>query len=103
MLFPEALPELSHYEHFTKAFPETPGKHHSAPLRSHSTWELTPNNVIYLLIVLANMTEFGKSRLFTTEELGSAGVSIALYPLSAFRAMSSAALKVYQTIMQEVR
>jgi methylisocitrate lyase len=48
--------------------------------------------------VLANMTEFGKTPLMTTEELRSAGVALALYPLSAFRAMSAAALHVYETI-----
>ena len=51
--------------------------------------------------VLANMTEFGKTPLFTTEELGNAGVRMALYPLSAFRAMSAAALQVYATLREE--
>ena len=51
--------------------------------------------------VLANITEFGKTPLFTTEELGDAGVRLALYPLSAFRAMSKAALEVYQTLRKE--
>ncbi|MCP1728225.1 methylisocitrate lyase [Natronospira proteinivora] len=51
--------------------------------------------------VLANITEFGKTPLFTTEELGDAGVRMALYPLSAFRAMSRAALDVYQTLRKE--
>jgi methylisocitrate lyase len=51
--------------------------------------------------VLANMTEFGVTPLFTKEELAKAGVSIILYPLSAFRAMNSAAKLVYQTIRQE--
>jgi len=48
--------------------------------------------------VLANITEFGKTPLFTARELKSAGVSLVLYPLSAFRAMNSAALKVYRAI-----
>lgn len=48
--------------------------------------------------VLANITEFGKTPLFTLEELGEAGIGLALYPLSAFRAMSAAALRVYDTI-----
>ena len=48
--------------------------------------------------VLANLTEFGKTPLFTVEQVRSAGVAIALYPLSAFRAMNAAALKVFQTI-----
>lgn len=51
--------------------------------------------------VLANITEFGSTPLFTIEELKSAGVSIALYPLSAFRAMNRAAEHVYQTIRRE--
>jgi len=51
--------------------------------------------------VLANITEFGATPLFTLEELRSANVAIALYPLSAFRAMNAAALKVYETIRKE--
>ena len=51
--------------------------------------------------VLANMTEFGKTPLYTTEQLGEAGVRMALYPLSAFRAMSAAALQVYTTLREE--
>lgn len=48
--------------------------------------------------VLANITEFGATPYFTTEELGSAGIEMALYPLSAFRAMNKAALNVYSTL-----
>lgn len=48
--------------------------------------------------VLANLTEFEKTPLFTVEELEGAGVRLALYPLSVFRAMSQAAVKVYQAI-----
>ena len=51
--------------------------------------------------VLANITEFGKTPLFTLDELRSANVSIALYPLSAFRAMNRAALNVYQKLRKE--
>jgi len=51
--------------------------------------------------VLANITEFGSTPLFTLEELRSANVAIALYPLSAFRAMNAAALKVYEAIRKE--
>lgn len=51
--------------------------------------------------VLANITEFGKTPLFTVEELESVGIKIALYPLSAFRAMNAAAYHVYQTIRKE--
>jgi methylisocitrate lyase len=51
--------------------------------------------------VLANITEFGATPLFTVEELRSADVAVALYPLSGFRAMNKAALGVYQTIRRE--
>ena len=51
--------------------------------------------------VLANITEFGKTPLFTIAELATSGVSMALYPLSAFRAMSAAALEVYGAIRRE--
>ena len=51
--------------------------------------------------VLANITEFGKTPLFTVEELRSAGVAIALYPLSAFRAMNQAALGVYKSVKKD--
>ncbi len=51
--------------------------------------------------VLANMTEFGKSPLLTTAELAENGVAMVLYPLSAFRAMSAAALRVYGTIRKD--
>ena len=74
MIFAEALTTLDEYRQFTAAV--------SVP-------------------VLANITEFGKTPLFTTAELGDAGVRLALYPLSAFRAMSAAALKVYETLRGE--
>ncbi len=48
--------------------------------------------------VLANITEFGKTPLFSVDELQAAGVRLVLYPVSAFRAMSQAALRVYRTI-----
>jgi methylisocitrate lyase len=51
--------------------------------------------------VLANITEFGATPLFTVAELASAGVAIALYPLSAFRAMNQAALNVYQAVRKD--
>jgi methylisocitrate lyase len=73
MLFPEALTELAQYRRFADAA--------AVP-------------------VLANMTEFGVTPLFTVTDLGEAGVSLVLYPLSAFRAMSSAALRVYRSIRQ---
>ncbi len=71
MIFAEALTSLDEYKVFTKTV--------SAP-------------------VLANITEFGKTPLFTIEELRGAGVRLALYPLSAFRAMSQAAAAVYETL-----
>ncbi len=51
--------------------------------------------------VLANLTEFGKTPLFTTEEMAGTGVRLTLYPLSAFRAMSAAAENVYQTLRKD--
>ena len=51
--------------------------------------------------VLANITEFGKTPMFTTDELAGAGVQLVLYPLSAFRAMNAAALEVYRTIRRD--
>jgi methylisocitrate lyase len=74
MIFPEAMTELAQYEQFIKAV-DVP--------------------------VLANITEFGATPLFTTEELGAVGVSLVLYPLSAFRAMNKAALNVYQVLRAE--
>ena len=74
MIFAEALTELSQYQKFADALQ---------------------------IPVLANVTEFGKTPLFTVQELGSAGVSLALYPLSAFRAMNAAALKVYRAIREQ--
>jgi methylisocitrate lyase len=74
ILFPEALPELDYY----RAFAAATG-----------------------LPILANITEFGVTPLFTREELASAGVSLALYPLSAFRAMNAAALNVYRALRRE--
>jgi len=73
-IFPEAVTELKQY----RAFIEAVG-----------------------VPVLANITEFGSTPLFTIEELASVGVSIALYPLSAFRAANAAALKVYQALRTE--
>lgn len=74
MIFAEALYTLDDYRLFTRAV--------KAP-------------------VLANITEFGKTPLFTVQELASAGVALVLYPLSAFRAMSKAALMVYRTIREQ--
>ena len=74
MIFPEAMTELSMYRKFVDAV--------KVP-------------------VLANITEFGSTPYFTVEELRSAGVAIALYPLSAFRAMNKAALKVYEGVRRD--
>ncbi|MFM8842627.1 MAG: methylisocitrate lyase [Actinomycetota bacterium] len=73
-IFPEAIRDLESYKRFTSAV--------KVP-------------------VLANITEFGLTPLFTTAELKSAGVSMALYPLSAFRAMNKAAENVYEVIRKE--
>ena len=51
--------------------------------------------------ILANITEFGKTPLFSVMELKKAGVSMVLYPLSAFRAMSKAAERIYKEIINE--
>jgi methylisocitrate lyase len=74
MIFPEAMTELQMYRRFADAV--------KVP-------------------VLANITEFGQTPLFTLEELRAAGVLLVLYPLSAFRAMNKAALAVYQAVRRE--
>jgi methylisocitrate lyase len=74
MIFPEAMTELSMYKRFADAV--------KVP-------------------VLANITEFGKTPLFTVEELRASNVSLVLYPLSAFRAMNQAALKVYEAVRRD--
>jgi len=74
MIFPEAMTELSMYKQFVDAV--------KVP-------------------VLANITEFGSTPLFTVDELATADVSMVLYPLSAFRAMNQAALNVYQAVKKE--
>lgn len=74
MIFAEALTSLEEYRQFTAAI---------------------------RVPVLANITEFGKTPLFTTTELGSVGVRLVLYPLSAFRAMSNTALAVYGALRKE--
>ncbi len=71
MIFPEAITELEMYRKFAEAV--------KVP-------------------ILANITEFGQTPLFTVEQLRSAGVAMVLYPLSAFRAMNKAAQNVYQSI-----
>ena len=74
MIFPEAITELEMYRRFADAV---------------------------RVPILANITEFGQTPLFTVEELGGAGVAMALYPLSAFRAMNKAAQTVYQSLRQK--
>jgi methylisocitrate lyase len=74
MIFPEAITDLAMYRQFAEAV--------GVP-------------------VLANITEFGATPLYTVDELRSANVAIALYPLSAFRAMNKAALEVYRRLRRE--
>jgi methylisocitrate lyase len=74
MVFPEAITELAMYRKFASAV---------------------------RVPILANITEFGKTPLFTVEELRSADVAMVLYPLTAFRAMNRAALKAYETLRRE--
>ena len=74
MIFPEAMTELSMYAKFADAV--------KVP-------------------ILANITEFGQTPLFTVDELRSVNVSLVLYPLSAFRAMNKAALNVYETVRKQ--
>ena len=74
MIFPEAITDLAMYRRFADAA---------------------------RVPVLANITEFGQTPLFTVDELAGAGVAIALYPLSAFRAMNKAALAVYRTLRRD--
>ena len=73
-LFPEAITDLPTYKKFTD---------------------------VIKVPVLANITEFGMTPLFTTTELAGVGVGIVLYPLSAFRAMNKAAENVYETIRKD--
>ena len=73
-LFPEAITDLPTYKKFTD---------------------------VIKVPVLANITEFGLTPLFTTTELASVGVGIVLYPLSAFRAMNKAAENVYETVRKD--
>lgn len=75
MLFPEAVTQLTEYERFVNALPDTP--------------------------ILANITEFGKTELFNVRELGEHGVRMVLYPLSAHRAMARAAEQVYKSILEQ--
>lgn len=74
MIFPEAVQSLAQYRQFSDAV--------KVP-------------------ILANITEFGQTPLFTTDELAGCGVDMALYPLSAFRAMNQAALNVYQHLLTD--
>ncbi|HSC23067.1 MAG TPA: methylisocitrate lyase [Casimicrobiaceae bacterium] len=74
MIFPEAITDLAMYRRFADAV--------GVP-------------------ILANLTEFGKTPLFTRDEIAGAGVAIALYPLSAFRAMNKAALGVYGALRRD--
>merc|ERR1712187_216508 len=74
-IFAEAVTEIDQYRKFNEAIPGVP--------------------------LLANLTEFGKTPLWHLDELAAVGVSMALYPLSAFRAQSRAAEEVFKTILQD--
>ncbi len=74
MIFPEAITELAMYRKFADAV---------------------------RVPILANLTEFGHTPLFTVDQIAGAGVAMALYPLSAFRAMNQAALGVYQALRRD--
>ena len=74
-IFAEAVTELEHYKAFSAALGDVP--------------------------LLANITEFGATPLYNRKELGDAGASMVLYPLSAFRAMNKAAVTVYQNILEK--
>ncbi len=74
MIFAEAIHTLKEYEDFT---------------------------AVIKVPVLANITEFGATPMFTVEELASVGIRMVLYPLSGFRAMNKAALRVFETILKE--
>jgi methylisocitrate lyase len=74
MIFPEAITELAMYKKFAAAV--------KVP-------------------ILANITEFGQTPLFTVDELRSADVAMVLYPLTAFRAMNKAAMKAYETVRRQ--
>jgi methylisocitrate lyase len=74
MIFPEAITELAMYRKFADAV---------------------------RVPILANITEFGQTPLYTVQELAGAGVAMVLYPLSAFRAMNAAALRVYQALRKD--
>jgi len=74
-IFAEAVNELEHYKAFSAALGDVP--------------------------LLANITEFGATPLYNRKELGDAGASMVLYPLSAFRAMNKAAVTVYQNILEK--
>ncbi len=83
MLFPEACTKLDQYLAFTTAMSASKMKDgRDRP-------------------VLANITEFGETPLFTNSQLGGVGVSMVLYPLSAHRAMAKAASTVYSAILKE--
>src|SRR5690606_9469996 len=74
MIFPEALSSLDEY----RAFREAVG-----------------------VPILANITEFGRTPLFSTQELGEAGVDIVLYCCGAYRMMNAAAMRFYETVLRE--
>jgi methylisocitrate lyase len=80
MIFPEAMTELSQYQLFADSLREATGKS---------------------VQILANITEFGQTPLFSKQQLAEVDVDMVLYPLSAFRAMNQAAERVYNQILQD--
>ncbi|MCG6402920.1 methylisocitrate lyase [Vibrio fluvialis] len=79
MIFPEAMTELKQYEQFSTALHAATGKH---------------------VPILANITEFGQTPLYSCEDLAKSNVDMVLYPLSAFRAMNKAAEMVYRHLLE---
>ncbi len=80
MIFPEAMNTLDQYVQFSTSLESATGKH---------------------IPILANITEFGQTPLFNTQELAASKVDMVLYPLSAFRAMNKAAEMVYTHLLEQ--
>ncbi|MGC9462116.1 methylisocitrate lyase, partial [Vibrio genomosp. F10 str. 9ZD137] len=80
MIFPEAMNQLDQYVKFSAALQSATGKH---------------------VPILANITEFGQTPLYSCEDLAKSSVDMVLYPLSAFRAMNKAAENVYRHLLVE--
>lgn len=80
MIFPEAMNELEQYQQFKQALNSAAGRN---------------------VPILANITEFGQTPLYSRQELASVNVDMILYPLSAFRAMNKAAENVYRSVLEQ--